>query len=153
MSNKFRKPHTITYLQDSTFKQRQGFTLGSFGIRILGSFNITKKQISQYRALVVKILKALNRINDRYYKGLYYSFVPKVALHKLNAYPYNSQTSKSQGSRMGKGKGAVEDYYYPLQTGAILVELGNIDQIAAEQCFFALKYKMPVPIRLVSLIY
>jgi ribosomal protein L16/L10AE len=153
MSNKFRKPHTITYLSDATFKQRQGFTLNSFGIRILNSFNITKKQISQYRAVVVKILKALNRSNDRYYKGLYYSNTPDVALLKLNAYPYNSRTVKSQGSRMGKGKGAVEDYYYPLQAGSILIELGNIDQSTAEQCVEALKFKMPVPIRLVSLAY
>jgi|SRR3989338_473575 len=153
MSNKFRKPHTITHILNSSFKQRQGFTLNSYGIRILASFNITKKQISQYRAVVMKILKALNRSNDRYYKGLYYSDAPNVALHKLNAYPFNSQTIKSQGSRMGKGKGAVEDYYYPVQAGSVLIELGNVDKAAAEQCLEALKYKMPVSIRLVSLIY
>lgn len=153
MSNKFRKPHTITHTNDLIFKQRQGFTLSSYGIRVLESFDITKKQILQYRALVVKILKALNRTNDRYYKGLHYSSTPNTALHKLNAYHYNSKTAKSQGSRMGKGKGAVEDYYYPLQAGSILIELGNIGQATAEQCLFALKHKIPVPIRLVSLTY
>ena len=153
MSNKFRKPHTLTFVEGVSFKQRQGFTLNSYGIRVLSAFNITKKQISQYRAIVTKALKALNRSNDHYYKGLHYSLTPEVALSKLNAYAYISQTSKSQETRMGKGKGAVEDYYFPLKAGTVLIELGNIDVVTAEQCYQILKYKMPVPIRLISLTY
>lgn len=153
MSSKYRKPHTLTFIGDISFKQRQGFTLSSYGIRVLGSFNITKKQILQYKAIITKALKALNRANDHHYKGLFYDVSPSVALSKLNAYPYNSLTSKSQGSRMGKGKGSVEDYYFPLKAGTVLIELGNVDAATAEHCYDILKYKMPVPIRLVSLSY
>lgn len=153
MSNKYRKPHTLTFVGDISFKQRQSFTLSSYGIRILKAFNITKKQISQYKAVITKALKALNRANDHYYKGLYYQTTPPIALSKVNAYPYNSLTSKSQGSRMGKGKGSVEDYYFPIKAGTVLIELGYVDVSTAEHCYKILKYKMPVPIRLVSLSY
>lgn len=153
MSNKFRKPHTISYKNTNIMQYRQGLRGNSFGFRALEPFNLYKRQILQYKAIITKILKAQNKSLDQYYKGCFYN---KVVLHSsvnTGIFPYNAETIKSQGSRMGKGKGAVDDYYFPVKAGFILFELTNVDYTTAERCAVILQYKFPVKIRVVSLTY
>ncbi len=153
MSNLYRKPHTITYINKYKFKYRQGFTFSSYAIRILDSANLYKKQLVQYKSIITKILKSLNKANDVHFKNYFYLNQPGRVLQKLTVYPYNSETVKSQGSRMGKGKGSVDDYYFPVQAGTVLFEFSNIDYNTALECFLALKFKISVPIRLIKLKY
>lgn len=153
MSLKYKKPHTVTYIKTNTLQNRQGFKGVSYGLRALDSFNIYKKQIIQYKAVITKILKAHNKTLDQHYKGCFYNKTYCRASVDLSVFPFNAETAKSQGSRMGKGKGPVSDYYFPVKSGRILFELSGVDLNIVEQCLKMLKSKVPVSLRIVKLSY
>lgn len=153
MSNKFKKPHTVTYINTQTIQYRQGFKGTSYGLRALDSFNIYRRQIAQYKAVITKILKAQNKRLDQYSKGCFYDVSSVRSSLDLTVYPFNAETAKSQGSRMGKGKGPIDEYYFPVKAGRILFEISNVDKSTVDLCADMLRSKIPVAFRVVPLKY
>jgi len=152
MSLKFKKYHTIAYNKTNITQEKQGLQ-GSYGIKALESFCIYKSQILQYKAIITKILKLHNRHNEQKLKGSYYNSSFLRSHVKTNVFPYNPETIKSQGSRMGKGKGAVDDFYFPVKAGRVIFELINVDLINAQRCLELIKPKIPVHIKLTVVNY
>jgi ribosomal protein L16/L10AE len=155
MSGKYKKHHTISYINKNIIQHNQRLVLGTFGICIKQSTNFYQKQLVQYKAIVVKLLKQANKLKDKRDKTGFIQKTTKIMLCKVKttAYPYNAETSKAQGSRMGKGKGAINDHYFPAKAGFVLFELMNVNELLANLCFTALKPKISVPIQLIKLVY
>ena len=154
MSLKFKKMHTISYIDKNVVQYRQRLILGSYCIIVKNSFNLYKAQLIQYKAIITKILKNANKIIDQKNKGCFYKNNEFIRYRlKTSAFPYNNETGKSQGSRMGKGKGAVLDSFFPVKAGFSLFELINVESNIAMDCFLMLKAKMPVAILLKKIVY
>lgn len=68
----------------------------------------------------------------------------KQGVLRAYAYPYVSITKKPLAVRMGKGKGSVEDWVFPVRPGKIVFEIDNCPlDLAAEALVMASK-KLPI---------
>lgn len=155
MSGKYKKSHPLNYNTSPIKQYKQCFNpQTNYGIRALESFLIYKKQITQYKAIITKVLKARNRLLDQRYKGCYYAAAPQSRYYvKSTVFAFNPLTAKAQGSRMGKGNGSVVDHYFPVKAGRVIFELINVTLQDAEECVKLLKPKIAVPIRLMPTRY
>lgn len=153
MSKKFRKYHKNSERVCSKLMFRQKLGFAGFGLRVLSPFKMYRSQIAQYRAIINKVLKTNNKLLDRRFKGSFYDNTPVKSSFRFPVYPFNTETGKSQGSRMGKGKGAISDHYFFLQEGRVFVEFYNTDPALVAECLDLLKFKISVPLRIVSINY
>ena len=93
------------------------------------------KAISPGR-LSLKHLEAARKVIRRKMK--------KQGFLKAYAYPYVSITKKPLAVRMGKGKGAIDDWVFPIRPGRLVFEISNCSlDLAAEALFMAAK-KLPL---------
>lgn len=67
----------------------------------------------------------------------------------IRIFPHKSITSKPLETRMGKGKGEVDDWVAVVKPGTILYEIGGVDEDTARQAFMRVAHKMPVKTRFV----
>lgn len=68
----------------------------------------------------------------------------KQGFLRAYAYPYVSITKKPLAVRMGKGKGAVDDWVFPIRSGRLIFEISNCSlDLAAEALSMAAK-KLPL---------
>lgn len=93
--------------------------VGVYGLKILQSRRITVRQLEAARKVIRKKLKG------------------KVKEHvMLTIFPDLPLTKKSSGVRMGKGKGNIEAWCFPLNIGRILFELSfAISKYNAKRAF------------------
>jgi large subunit ribosomal protein L16 len=93
------------------------------------------KAISSGR-LSLKHLEAARKVIRRKMK--------KQGFLRAYAYPYVSITKKPLAVRMGKGKGAIDDWVFPIRPGRLVFEISNCSlDLAAEALFMASK-KLPL---------
>lgn len=93
------------------------------------------KAISPGR-LSLKHLEAARKVVRRKMK--------KQGFLRAYAYPYVSITKKPLAVRMGKGKGAVDDWIFPVRPGRLIFEVSNCSlDLAAEALSMAAK-KLPL---------
>jgi len=93
------------------------------------------KAISPGR-LSLKHLEAARKVIRRKMK--------KQGFLRAYAYPYVSITKKPLAVRMGKGKGAVDDWVFPIRPGRLVFEISNCSlDLAAEALSMAAK-KLPL---------
>ena len=133
MKKKFSKNHKI-------FKNNKNNLIGKI---IQGDFcfYFTKNFIlsfKQYKALVFFCRKRL-----KFYSKLFIRILPKL-----------KNTSKAIGIRMGKGKGGLNELYFPIKSGQIFFEFGfnknNRDVIKTEYDYIKLLKKIRELVKLVS---
>jgi len=68
----------------------------------------------------------------------------KQGFLRAYAYPYVSITKKPLAVRMGKGKGAVDDWVFPIRPGRLIFEISNCSlDLAVEALSMAAK-KLPL---------
>lgn len=101
------------------------FHFGTYGLMALENGFLESLQIEASRRSITKKL-------DR--QG-------KLWIH---CFPYKPSTSKGSGVRMGKGKGNISKWLYPVQKGEILFELANIDLYSAKKAFRSASFKLSV---------
>ena len=75
-----------------------------FAIVFLGAGKVNNKQIELLRKTLKRLLK---------FQGKFW----------LNVYPNKNTTKKSEGIRMGKGKGNIKFWYASVSKGVILLEI------------------------------
>jgi len=68
----------------------------------------------------------------------------------LKVFPDKPLTSKPAETRMGKGKGAPEEWVAEVKAGKILYELTGVNKTVAEQALRLAAAKMPVKCEFVS---
>jgi len=133
-------------------QSRQKFIYGNYSIRALAGFNFKKNQIEACKKAILKVLKQENKLIEKKLSILdnkkdYFCSL-KIAL-----YPNFAMSEKPKEVRMGKGKGAVSYYYFPVKKGRVIFELKNVTNITALTCFSEIFHKVPKPLRLVSSFY
>ncbi len=105
-------------------------SFGEYGLRALASAWITTRQIEAVRLTLARFLKKGGRIWFRIF-----------ADHPV--------TKKPAETRMGKGKGDVDHWVAVVKKGRIIVELGGVTESDAKEALRLIKFKLPVPTRLI----
>ncbi len=104
---------------------------GDFGLQVLESGYITARQIEAGRMAASHFLQRVGRVFIR-------------------IFPHKSLTSKPLETRMGKGKGEVEEWVAVVKPGTVMFELGGVDESVARRAFNRVAHKMPMRCRFIK---
>jgi len=94
----------------NNFKNKE-LIFGQYGIKILQPFQLTSKQIFRFKLLLKKSSKRADKTKRFFW------------IKTFNNYPL---TQKSQGLRMGKGKGKLKIWVGKINAGSLLFETKNL---------------------------
>jgi len=106
---------------------QRGHTLayGDFGLKALEPKYITARQIESCR---IAIARQLQRDGQTW----------------IRIFPDMPKTSQPAETRMGKGKGAVEEYVAVVKPGRILFEIAGVPEDLAWEAMRRADYKLPI---------
>ncbi|WP_138432214.1 50S ribosomal protein L16 [Fodinibius saliphilus] len=106
---------------------QRGHTLayGDFGLKALEPKYITSRQIESCR---IAIARQLQRDGQTW----------------IRIFPDMPKTSQPAETRMGKGKGAVEEYVAVVKPGRILFEIAGVPEDLAWDAMRRADYKLPI---------
>jgi len=104
---------------------------GEVGLKSLEVKMISSKQIE---ACINVLKKNLGK------KGRYW----------LKIYPHKPKTRKPPETRMGGGKGDVEDYVALVRPGTMLFEVGGLDKESLKNILKKAAYKLPIKTKIVE---
>jgi len=68
----------------------------------------------------------------------------------IRVFPDKPVTAKPLETRMGTGKGDVEEWVAVVKPGTILFEIGGVDEMTAKSAFRRVAAKMPVHVRMIQ---
>ncbi|MBU1069391.1 MAG: 50S ribosomal protein L16 [Deltaproteobacteria bacterium HGW-Deltaproteobacteria-22] len=68
----------------------------------------------------------------------------------IRIFPHKPLTSKPAETRMGKGKGAPDEWVAVVKPGHILYEVVGVDEESAREAFRLAHHKLPIDTRFVS---
>ena len=103
---------------------------GSFGIKSLDTCWITGRQIEAARVAVTRYMQRQGQI-------------------WIRIFPDKPITKKPLDVRMGKGKGDVEGYVFPITPGRIIIEADGVPSAVAKEALRLAAQKLPVTTKLV----
>ncbi|SMO93729.1 50S ribosomal protein L16 [Fodinibius sediminis] len=106
---------------------QRGHTLayGDFGLKAMEPKYITSRQIESCR---IAIARQLQRDGQTW----------------IRIFPDMPKTSQPAETRMGKGKGAVEEYVAVVKPGRILFEVAGVPLELAREAMRRADYKLPI---------
>ncbi len=102
---------------------------GDFGLQSLGMGWITAKQIEAGRVAATHFLHREGKVYIR-------------------IFPDKPVSSKPLETRMGKGKGELENWVACVKPGTVLFEIGGVDEATAKMALSRAAHKMPMRCRL-----
>jgi len=105
---------------------------GGFAIKTMQYGRLTRLQLFA----MVKYLKRRIKKFDKFW---------------VTVFPQTMETKKGLGSRMGKGKGLVDDFVVLLRKGRIIIEFGGFffSYSALKRFFIACSHKSPLRLKFV----
>lgn len=103
---------------------------GSFGIKSLDTCWITGRQIEAARVAVTRYMQRQGQI-------------------WIRIFPDKPITKKPLDVRMGKGKGDVEGYVFPITPGRIIIEADGVPFAVAKEALRLAAQKLPVTTKFV----
>ncbi len=103
---------------------------GDFGLKALRCGWITDRQIEAARVAMTRFIKRGGKV-------------------WIRMFPDKPITKKPAETRMGKGKGAPEQWVVVIRPGKILFEMEGVTKIVAEQAMQLAADKLPLPCKLV----
>ncbi len=112
-----------------------GFLLsnGDYGLKALACARINSRQIESARRVIAKS-------------------IGKVGKVWIRIFPDTPVSKKPIEVRMGKGKGAIEDWVFKVKPGKILFEIdGNVSVDIARQALLKAALKLPIKCTFVAL--
>ena len=104
---------------------------GELGLKSLEAKVITGKQIE---SCINVLKKSLGK------KGRYW----------LKIFPHKPKTKKPPETRMGGGKGDVEEYVALVRPGTILFEIAGLDRKTLKDVLKKVSYKLPIKTKIVE---
>ena len=127
---KFKKPRKninkyINLKSDKSVK----IEYGDYGFQAISSGFIKVEEIEACRRAIVKKLKKEGKI-------------------WIRCYPYKAFTSKGAGQRMGRGKGLISYWVFPVKKNQILFELSGPSIANILSAFKSVCFKLNVKIKL-----
>jgi large subunit ribosomal protein L16 len=105
---------------------------GNFGIKVLRSGRISAQQLETLRKAILKKIKGRGKV-------------------WIRVFPYLPVTSKPAEVRMGKGKGSVSYWCFPVNAGRILLELQGMPGSLSKEITKISSDILSLPIRLIHL--
>ena len=106
-------------------------SFGDFGLQATTCGRITSRQIEAARVAITRHVKRGGKLYIR-------------------IFPDKPTTKKPAETRMGKGKGANEDWVCIVRPGRILYELEGVDETLARAAFHLADHKLPVATKVIS---
>jgi large subunit ribosomal protein L16 len=108
-------------------KAQAGNTLnfGDFGVKASGAGWITSRQIEAARVAMTRFIKRGGKI-------------------WIRIFPDKPITKKAAETRMGKGKGAPEEWVCVIRPGRVLYEIEGVDESTAREAFRLAAHKLPI---------
>jgi len=106
-------------------------SFGEFGLQSTAGGWVTARQIEAGRVSATHYLHREGRVYIR-------------------IFPDKPISKKPLETRMGTGKGEVDQWVAVVKPGTILFEITGVDEAAARQVFRRVSAKMPVPCRLIQ---
>jgi len=116
-----------------TGSPRKGTTVafGQFGLQAMEPGWITARQIEAMRVAVTRSIKRGGKV-------------------WIRIFPQKSITKKPAETRMGKGKGAPDQWVAVVKPGVMLIELAGVSDELAKQALRLAYYKLPIKTRIVK---
>ena len=124
-------PKKTKYRKQQTGKMRgmasRGTKLnfGDFGLQAAECGWLTTRQIEAARIAMTRFIKRTGRI-------------------WIRIFPDKPITKKAAETRMGKGKGALEDWVAVIRPGRILYEMEGVPEERAREAFLLASHKLPI---------
>ena len=114
-------------------KETRGLSLafGSFGLQSLGSAWVNSRQIEAARRAITHFTKRGGKV-------------------WIKIFPDKPVTKRPPEVTMGGGKGAVEQYVFPVKPGRVLFEIDGVTEEDAREALRKAGHKLPVKTRIVS---
>lgn len=114
-------------------KASRGGTLhfGEFGLQATECGKITSKQIEAARVAMTRFVKRDGNV-------------------WIRIFPNKPLTKKAAETRMGSGKGNVEEWAAVIKPGRIIYEMAGITKEQAREALMLANYKLPVKCRFIS---
>lgn len=106
-------------------------SFGDFGMQITESGRITARQIEAARMAITRHVKRAGKL-------------------WIRVFPDKPVTKKPLETRMGHGKGAVEEWVAVVQRGRVVYELGGIPEDVAREAFRLAGHKLPLEARVIT---
>jgi len=126
---KYRKKQRGT--RDAIAHRGNNLSFGDFGLVALEPRWITNRQIEAARVAMTRHIKRGGKVWIRIYPDM----------------PY---TSKPIGTRQGNGKGAPEGWVAVVKKGAVMFEMGEVDEELAREALTLAASKLPIKTKFVS---
>lgn len=102
-----------------------GVDFGEYGLKAISAGWVSARQIEAARKAVAKYIQKGGKI-------------------WIRIFPDKPVTKKALGTRMGSGKGDVDQYVAVVRPGRIIFEVAGIGREKAEEAFARAKVKLPV---------
>ncbi len=112
-------------------KRGTELAFGSYGLKALEQRWITARQIEAARRGILRYLKKGGKL-------------------WIRIFPDKPITSKGTEFKMGKGKGTVSHYAFPIKPGRIIFELEGIKEETAVKAFRTASDKLPVKTKFIK---
>ncbi len=126
---KYRKPHRLTY--EGHARGNTELHFGSYGLKACNGAYVTARQIEAARIAMTRYMKRGGKV-------------------WINIFPHLARTRKPLETRMGKGKGNVEDWVAVVKEGKIMFEIGEVDEETAREALRLASHKLPVKCKFVK---
>lgn len=136
-SLKYKKMHKLSLQSVSNIHNNKGLCFGEYGIISLESNYINVKQINAIRKMLLKKIK-------------------KTGLLLVRVSPNFAFSAKPAETRMGKGKGNLTEWVYPVKVGQVLFEIKQkegqrLSYIMARSYFDSILIKFPIRLKFISI--
>ena len=126
---KYRKEHKGRNRGIATRGNKVSF--GEFGLKATTRGRLTARQIEAARRAMSRAIKRGGRI-------------------WIRIFPDKPVTKKPAETRMGKGKGAPEEWVCVVRPGLVLYEIEGVDEATAREAFRLAGHKLPVMTKFLS---
>ena len=100
-------------------------SFGDYGLQAIECGWITARQIEAARIAMTRYVKRGGKI-------------------WIRVFPHKSVTKKPAETRMGKGKGAPEEWVAVIRPGAVLYEMQGVTEEIAREAFRLAAHKLPI---------
>ena len=103
---------------------------GSFGIKSLETTWMTGRQIEAARVAVTRYMQRQGQI-------------------WIRVFPDKPVTKKGAETPMGKGKGTVDHFVFPIKPGRMIFEMDGVEEQIAREALRLAAYKLPMKTKIV----
>src|SRR5437868_531897 len=107
-----------------------GLAFGDYGLKVLESGRLTSRQIEAARIAMTRYIKRGGKI-------------------WIRVFPDKPVTKKPAETRMGHGKGNVEEWHAVVKMGRVLYEIQGVTEQIAKEAFALASHKLPLETKLV----